>query len=85
MGEVVKLGRDTEVQGAEATAKVITWLRSQADAMESGQARPVHKAVLTVFEDCSGQVRTHTAFCNASSIERAGIMYLALNDTAGAD
>lgn len=82
---VVKLKGETPVQGAEAVASVVAWLRAQADALESGDARPAHKAVLTVFEDCSGEIRTLTAFCNTSAIERIGIMYMALNDTANVE
>jgi hypothetical protein len=85
MGDIVKLKGETSVHGSEAVVKVVAWLRDQADALENGEARPAHKAVLTVFEDCSGQIRTHTAFCNASTVELVGIMYLALNDAAGAD
>lgn len=85
MGEVVSIKGETDVQGAEATAAIVAWLRDQANALESGESRPAHKAVLTVFEDCIGTVRTQTAFCNTSAIERLGIMYAALNDTANVD
>lgn len=81
MGEVVKLGMDVEVRGSEAAAKVVAWLREQADAIESGESWPAHKAVLTVLGDCNGQFRTRVIFCNAATIERAGILALALHDT----
>jgi hypothetical protein len=82
MGEVVSIKGETDIQGAKATAAVVAWLREQANGLESGEVRPAHKAVLTVFEDCSGTIRTHTVFCNTSAVERIGIMYMALNDTA---
>jgi len=85
MDNVVKLKGDPTAYGSEAVAKVVAWLREQADELESGESRPAHKAVLMVFEDCSGTIRTQTVFCNASAIERIGIMYMALNDTANAD
>ena len=86
MGKVVSIIKgEMNLQGAEATAAVVAWLREQADRLENGESRPAHKAVLTVFEDCSGTVRTCTVFCNTSAIERIGIMYAALNDTANTD
>lgn len=81
MGEVIKLGQDIEVRGSEATAKIVAWLREQADALESGKDWPAQKAVLTVLQDCDGQFRTRVVFCNAKTIERAGILSLALHDT----
>jgi hypothetical protein len=83
MGDVLKLkGSDAPAQNTEAVAKVVAFLREQADAIESGDARPAHKAVLTIYEDTDGvKFRTQTAFCNASSIERAGLMAVALHDT----
>ncbi len=85
MGEVVSIKGETDVQGAEATAAIVAWLRDQANALESGEARPAHKAVLVVLEDCSGTIRIGPAFCNASAAERVGIMYMALHDIASAD
>lgn len=81
MGQVIKLGQDVEVRGTEATAKIVAWLREQADAIENGKEWPVQKAVLTVLQDCGGQFRTRVIFCNAKTIERAGILSLALHDT----
>lgn len=86
MGDnVVSLKGKTTAHGPDAVAQVVAWLREQADEIEKGEARPVHKAILTVFEDCGDKVRTHTVFCNVSSVERVGIMFLALNDTANTD
>lgn len=39
------------LQGAEATAEVVRFLRSVADGLESGEVQPVHKAVLVLYED----------------------------------
>ena len=86
MGDVVNLKGLAAVDDvAEATAKIIAWLRELADELESGEARPAHKAVFTVFEDCGDSIRVHSAFCNARFIERVGIMYAALNDVTNAD
>lgn len=87
MGEVLSLrsGGDAIESTAEATAKIVAWLREQANELESGEARPVHKAVLTVFEDCGDQIRVNSTFCNARFVERVGIMYTALNDVANSD
>ena len=77
---VIKLKGEMPASGSEAVAKVVAWLREQADAIESGESRPAHKAVLMTFEDCGGEARTSAAYCNASVIERIGMAYMALND-----
>jgi hypothetical protein len=86
MGEVVSIkGEKTDLQGTEATAAIVAWLRDQANILESGEARPAHKAILVVLEDCSGEIRIGPAFCNTSAAERVGILYMALHDIASAD
>ena len=86
MSNVVNLKGEITVEDAtEATTKIVAWLREQANALESGESRPTHKAVLTVFEDCGDQIRINSSFCNARFIERVGIMYAALNDLVNAD
>ena len=84
-GNVVKFKGEIPAYGTEAVTKIVAWLREQADAIENGDERPAHKAVLTLFEDCSGQIRTNTVFCNVSLVERVGITFLALNDMASED
>lgn len=85
MGDVTKLRGESPLYGMEATTRVVAWLREQADFLERGEARPAHKAVLTMYEDTGGKIRTVTVFCNTSSIERAGIMSMALHDTLESD
>lgn len=86
MGEVVKLSeREEPVEGAEATAKIVQFLREHADMLESGELRPVHKAVLTVYESIGDQFRIQSAFCNATTLERVGIVTMALQDIMDAD
>lgn len=80
MDNVVKLKGEPAVQGGEATTKVVAFLREMADDLESGKARPVHKAILTVYEDNGDQVRVKSAFCNTRFVEAVGILATALND-----
>ena len=53
--------------------------------LESGEARPVDKAVLLVYENIGEQFRVSTAYCNATTIERVGMLSLSLHDTADLD
>jgi hypothetical protein len=85
MGEVVSIKGETDVRGAEATAAVVAWLREYADRLESGESRPVEKAVLLTYENIGDQFRVSTAYCNATTIERAGMLSLSLHDTADLD
>ena len=80
MGEVLKIKGTAEARGVDAVTQVVAWLREQADAIERGEVRPVHKAVLTVYEDRSEQFRIGVAFCNVSGLERIGLMHAALSD-----
>ncbi len=80
MGEVLKIKGVAEIKGSDATAQIVAWLREQADAIEKGKVRPVHKAVLTVYEDRNEQFRINSAFCNVSGLERIGLMHAALTD-----
>lgn len=82
---VVKLRGEAAVQGADATAKVIAWLRERANMLESGEARPAHKAVLVLHESTGDKFSTLTAYCNATSIERIGMLSLSLHDLASID
>ncbi len=85
MSNVIKLGKDEPVRGAEAVAHIVKWLREQADRLENGEARPAYKAVLLLYEDRGEQFRVSTAYCNATTIERAGMLSLSLHDTASVD
>ena len=85
MDNVVSLRGENPVQGAEAVAHVVKWLREQADRLESGEAQPAHKALLLLYEDRGGQFRVLTAYCNATTVERVGMLGLSLHDTASVD
>lgn len=85
MGEVVSIKGEADIQGAEATAAVVAWLRGYADRLENGEARPADKAILLMYENIGEQFRVSTAYCNATTIERAGMLSLSLHDTANVD
>lgn len=83
MSNVVKLKGGIEtISGPDATVSVVTWLRNQADALEKGEARPAQKAILVTYESLGEQYLVSSAFCNATSIERAGMLTMALHDVA---
>lgn len=84
MSNVVKFAQNSNVRGPEATAAVVAFLRKQADEIESGESASVHKAVLVVYEDLGNQFRTLTAFCNITTLERVGLLSLALQDASEA-
>lgn len=77
MGKVVSLNKDAELRGSEATTSVVTWLRNQADALEKGEVRPAQKAILVTYESLGEQYLVSSAYCNATSIERAGMLSMA--------
>lgn len=85
MSNVVNLAKDEPVRGKDAVAEIVAFLRKHADAIESGNARPVHKLILVAFEDRNEQFRVSTAYCNATAIERAGMLSMSLHDTTDVD
>jgi hypothetical protein len=68
------------LQGSEATAEVVRFLRSIADSLESGEEQPAHKAVLVLYEDTGSKVAVRQRFCNATVVERTGILHIAAYD-----
>lgn len=84
MGEVVALVEGEPLRGSEATAKVVAWLRCLADQLEQGASRPVEKAVLITHEGLGDKFLVSTAYCNATAIERAGMLSMSLHDTVDA-
>lgn len=78
--KVLKLVQNTPVRGEDATAAVVAFLRRCADDIENGD-EAAHKAIILLYEDCGDQFRTVSRFCNATSIERAGIIAMASHDT----
>ena len=78
-------GDANPIQGLEAVSDVVKFLREYADKLEKGEMRPAHKAVLILYEDCNEQFRISTAYCNATTIERAGMISVSLHDTVDLD
>lgn len=85
MGDVVKLKGTDSAQSLDAVSDVVKWLREYADKIEKGEIRPTHKAVLILYEGLNEQFRVSTAYCNATTIERAGMISLSLHDIADLD
>lgn len=85
MSNVVNLNKGEPVRGPEATSEIIKWLREYADKLEKGDARPACKAVLLLYEDRGEQFRVATAYYNATTLERAGMLSLSLRDTVDVD
>lgn len=79
---VIKLKGELSVHGDEATAKIVAWLRNEADSIERGDVLPVHKAVLVVHTEADGKVNTKVSYSNANILERTGMLTLALHDVA---
>jgi hypothetical protein len=82
---VIKLKGTDSAQGLDAVSDVVKWLREYADKIEKGEIRPTHKAVLILYEGLNEQFRVSTVCCNATTIERAGMISLSLHDTADLD
>lgn len=91
MGEVIHLvqSEDTPVSGREATAKVVAWLREQADLIENADSNrdapygDTEKAVLILYASATeaSQFWIGSRYVNTNGvIERVGIVKLALAD-----
>lgn len=85
MSNVVNLSKSEPVRGPEATLEIVKWLREYADKLESGNTRPACKAILLLYEDRGEQFRVATTYCNATTLERAGMLSLSLHDTVKVD
>lgn len=83
--KVTRLVSSTPVRGTEAQAKVVAFLRSQADAIEKGEEPGTQKAIVILYKDVGEQFAVRSRFCNVTSIERTGMLYMAAHDalTAG--
>lgn len=65
---------------AEPDKSVVKFLRDLADEIERNVTTP-NKAVVILHTDLAEKFDVSCRFCNASVIERTGIMHIALQDS----
>jgi len=81
MSNVIQLKGEATVRGPEANSEIVEWLRDYADKLENGEMPPAQMAILVLYEDRGEQFKISTAYCNATTVERAGMLSTSLHDT----
>lgn len=76
MADVLKL----VPQGAAPDRSVSEFLRELADIIDGQDAKP-NKAVVVLHTNLGSQFGVHSRFCNATLIERTGMLQIALHDS----
>jgi hypothetical protein len=81
MADVVRLVPKND----ETKISVVDFLRKCADAIESGEEDPAHKAILVLYEERGDMFCTRGRYHNVSTLERNGLLAMASHDALNAD